>query len=161
MVIIGLPTRRSTSCLLVFWGVIEVKSPSCSVHFGRTPSWVAHPARMAAATVKSRVDRFICVPPFGPDRRSTDPGRLTGKHFSGRLHSRRSRHSLPVETAVVGRVQPLLGVFENAARIKMQVREHHDRRAIDVAVFQNLVVLPPKSHVCQGNAEVLEYRYID
>src|SRR5712691_2669003 len=53
MVMNGLPTRRSTSALVV-WGVIGAKSLACRVHFGRTPSCATHPPSTSASAARLR-----------------------------------------------------------------------------------------------------------
>src|SRR5712691_7724675 len=99
MVMNGLPTRRSTSALVV-WGVIGAKSLACRVHFGRTPSCAAHPpSTSAAAAALSRLGRFICILlRSGPgDRESADPLRrpISARESQDRYNRPRESASVP------------------------------------------------------------------
>src|SRR6266571_1124423 len=131
----GLPTRRSTSSLVV-WGVSGVKSLACRIHFGRTPSGAAHAAARtaAAATPQSRADLLICV---GISREGSPqaPGRSAAAD--------RTRYA-PVR---VGR-----GVPRSPLHVEMDlgdVGSHADQ----VAVVPNLLFEPGEKHGEEGSAD--------
>src|SRR6266568_159205 len=130
----GLPTRRSTSSLVV-WGVSGVKSLACRVHFGRTPSGAAHAAK-TAATPQSRADLLICVGARISQERSP---RAQGRSAA----ADRTRYA-PVR---VGR-----GVPRSSLHVEMDLGDV-SLHAEHVAVVPNLLFEPGEKHGHERSAD--------
>src|SRR3989441_7111522 len=133
----GLPTRRSTSSLVVR-GVSGAKSLACRVHFGRTPSGAAHAAARtaAAATRQSRADLLICV----------------GARISREGSPRAQWRSAAADRTQYAPVRVGRGVPRSSLHVEMDlgdVGSHADQ----VAVIPNLLFEPGEKHGEEGSAD--------
>src|SRR5216684_6782505 len=132
----GLPTRRSTSSLVVR-GVSGAKSLACRVHFGRTPSGAAHAAKTAAAaTPQSRADFLICV----------------GARISQERSPRARWRSAAADRTQYAPVRVGRGVPRSPLHVEMDlgdVGSHADQ----VAVVPNLLFEPGEKHGEEGSAD--------